>query len=45
MIKIAEQENAINESTEQSIETLMSKDSHGLWSSIKMKLILELDKQ
>ena len=45
MIKIAEQENAINESTEQSIETLMSKDSHGLWSSTIMKLIQELDKQ
>ena len=45
MIKIAEQENAINESTEQSIETLMSKDSHGLWSSKIMKLIQELDKQ
>lgn len=44
-IKIAEQENAINESTEQSIETLMSKDSHGLWSSTIMKLIQELDKQ
>lgn len=45
MIKIAEQENAINESTEQSIETLMSKDSHGLWSSTIVKLIQELDKQ
>jgi len=45
MIKIAEQENAINESIEQSIETLMSKDSHGLWSSTIVKLIQELDKQ
>ena len=45
MIKIAEQENAINESIEQSIETLMNKDSHGLWSSTSVKLIQELDKQ
>jgi hypothetical protein len=45
MIKIAEQEKTINESTEQSIETLMSKDSHGLWSSTIVKLIQELDKQ
>ena len=44
-IKIAEQENAINESIEQSIETLISKDSHGLWSSTIVKLIQELDKQ
>ncbi len=45
MIKIAEQEYAINETTEQSIDTLMSKDSHGLWSSTIVKLIQELDKQ
>ena len=45
LIKIAEQENAINENTEQSIETLVSKDSHGLWSSTIVKLIQELDKQ
>ena len=45
LIKIAEQENAINESIEQSIESLMTKDSHGLWSSTIVKLIQELDKQ
>ena len=45
MIKISERENAVNESLEQSIETLMSKDSHGLWSSTMVKLIQELDKQ
>ena len=45
LIKIAKQENAINESIEQSIESLMTKDSHGLWSSTIVKLIQELDKQ
>lgn len=45
IIKIAESVDAINESTEQSIETLYSKDSHGLWSSTIVKLIQELDKQ
>ena len=45
IISIAEQENLINESLEQSIETLMTKDSHGLWSSSIAKLIQELDKQ
>jgi hypothetical protein len=45
IIKIAESEDAINESTEQSIETLYTKDSHGLWSSTIVKLIQELDKQ
>ncbi len=45
MIKIAEQENAVNEALEQSIETLLTKDSHGLWSSAIVKLIQELDKQ
>jgi len=45
LINIAEQENVINESIEQSIETLMTKDSHGLWSSTIVKLIQELDKQ
>jgi hypothetical protein len=45
LIKIAEQENVINESVEQSIETLMTKDSHGLWSSTIVKLIQELDKK
>lgn len=45
IIKIAESVDAINESTEQSIETLYSKDSHGLWSSTIVKLIQELDNQ
>jgi hypothetical protein len=45
IIKISEQENAINESIQQSIESLMTKDSHGLWSSTVVKLIQELDKQ
>lgn len=45
LINIAKEENAVNESIEQSIETLMSKDSHGLWSSTIVKLIQELDKQ
>jgi len=44
LIKIAELENAINEGVEQSIETLLYKDSHGLWSSTIVKLIQELDK-
>lgn len=44
MIKIAESENAITDAMEQSIETLMTKDSHGLWSSTIVKLIQELDK-
>ncbi len=45
MIKIAQHENAINDSVEQSIDTLMNKDSHGLWSSTIVKLIQELDQQ
>jgi|GEM_PF-1012039 len=45
IIKISEQENAINESIQQSIESLMTKDSHGLWSSTVVKLIQELDKK
>jgi hypothetical protein len=45
IIKIAETENAITESLEQSIETLRTKDSHGLWSSTIVSLIQELDKQ
>ena len=45
MIKIAEREHVVNESLEQSIEALMTKDSHGLWSSTIVKLIQELDKQ
>jgi len=45
LIKIAESEGAISETLEQSVETLMIKDSHGLWSSTIAKLIQELDKQ
>lgn len=45
LIKIAESENAVSEAMDQSIETLMSKDSHGLWSTTIVKLIQELDKQ
>ena len=45
LIKIAEQENVINETVKQSIETLMTKDSHGLWCSTIVKLIQELDKR
>lgn len=45
LIKIAEHENVINESVEQSIETLLIKDSQGLWSSIIMTLLQELDKK
>ena len=45
VIKIAETENLINDSLDQSIETLLTKDSHGLWSSTIVKLIQDLDKQ
>ena len=45
LINIAKEENAVKELHEQSIETLMTKDSHGLWSSTIVKLIQELDKQ
>lgn len=45
VIKIAESEGAIPEPLEQSIETLKTKDSHGLWSATIVKLIQELDKQ
>jgi len=45
IIKISEQENATNESIQQYIESLMAKDSHGLWSSTVVKLIQELDKK
>lgn len=45
IVKIAEDEDIVNESIEQSIETLMKKDSHGLWSSTIVKLIQEFDKQ
>ena len=45
IIKIAETEGIINESIEQSIENLATKDSHGLWSSTIVKLIQEMDNQ
>lgn len=45
LINIAERENLISDTLEQSIETLMSKDSHGLWSSTMVKLIQEFDVQ
>jgi hypothetical protein len=45
IIKIAQEEDIVNDSIEQSIETLMTKDSHGLWSSTIVKLIQEFDKQ
>jgi hypothetical protein len=45
LINIAETEDVLNDSTEQAIETLMTKDSHGLWSSTILKLIQELDKK
>lgn len=45
VIQIAEFENVISDTLEQSIETLQSKDSHGLWSSTIAKLLQELDKK
>lgn len=45
LITIAESGKSINDSLEQSIATLLSKDSHGLWSSTIVKLIQEFDKQ
>jgi hypothetical protein len=45
LIKIAESENTITDAMDQSIETLMTKDSHGLWSSTIVKLIQDFDKQ
>ena len=45
IIKIAQEEDIVNDGIEQSIETLMTKDSHGLWSSTIVKLIQEFDKQ
>ena len=45
VLSIADDENVIPESLEQSIETLRTKDSHGLWSSTISRLIQELDKQ
>ena len=44
LIKIAESENLLNDSIEQSIESLMTKDSHGLWSSTFFILLQEFDK-
>lgn len=45
VIKISQEETLISEALEQSIETLMTKDSHGLWSSTIVKLIQEQHKQ
>jgi hypothetical protein len=45
VLSITEDEIVIPESIEQSIETLRTKDSHGLWSSTISRLIQELDKQ
>jgi hypothetical protein len=45
MIQLAKRENAITSSLEQSIESLTTKDSHGLWSTTIAKLIQEMDKQ
>jgi hypothetical protein len=45
IIKIAEFENIINDSLDQSIETLKKKDSHGLWSTTIFKLMQDLDKK
>jgi hypothetical protein len=44
IIQIAKVENAITDALELSIDTLLSKDSHGLWSNTIAKLIQELDK-
>jgi len=43
IIKIAEFENILNDSLEQSIEILKNKDSHGLWSTTIFKLLQDLD--
>jgi hypothetical protein len=45
VIQIAEFEKVISDTLEQSIETLQTKDSHGLWSSTIAKLLQELDKK
>jgi hypothetical protein len=45
IITIVEVEKITTESLDQSIETLRTKDSHGLWSSTIVKLLQELDKQ
>jgi len=44
IIKMAESENLISDSIEQSVESLMTKDSHGLWTSTISKLLQGLDK-
>lgn len=43
LIAIAEKEKAINDSLQQSIDSLLLKDSHGLWTSTIVKIIQELD--
>ena len=44
IIKIAESENLITDSIEQSVESLITKDSHGLWTSTICKILQEQDK-
>jgi hypothetical protein len=44
LIQIARKENSISESLELSIETLLSKDSHGLWNTTIIKLLQEIEK-
>ncbi len=43
LIAIAEKEQAINDSLQQSIDSLLLKDSHGLWTSTIVKITQELD--
>lgn len=43
LIAIAEKEGVINDSLQQSIDSLLLKDSHGLWTSTIVKIIQELD--
>jgi hypothetical protein len=45
LIQIAQFENTLTDSIEQTLETLQTKDSHGLWSTTIFKLIQELDKK
>ena len=45
LIKIAKIEDSGNNGIEQSIEKLLAKDSHGLWSTTIAKLISQLDEQ
>jgi hypothetical protein len=45
LLKILEGENGVTETLEQSIDTLMTKDSHGLWSATISKMIQELDQK